>query len=136
MDKQLLQRNDSFESLQLQEKAGNHANAAILGGKSTSSFFDSSKKYKTVLLVVGILAGVAVCVVVVAAVAGTQAQKAAADGGTAVSSGVTQVERREQHDDPLIDMATKEQLLRKVCTPPQSCKPWYIMQCISLTCAS
>ena len=134
MDKQLLQRNDSFENLQLQEKAGNHANAAILGGKSTSSFFDPSKKYKTVLLVVGILAGVAVCAVVVAAVAGTQAQKAAADG-TAVSSGVPQVERREQHDDPLIDMATKEQLLRKVCTPPQSCKLWYIMQFISLTCA-
>ena len=109
MDKQLLQRNDSFES-----QAGNHANAAILGGKSTSSFFDPSKKYKTVLLVIGILAGVAACAVVVAAVAGTQAQKAAADGGTAVSSGVPQVERREQHDDPLIDMATKEQLLRKV----------------------
>ena len=125
MDKQLLQRNDSFESLQLQEKAGNHTNAAILGGKSTSSFFDSSKKYKTVLLVVGILAGVAICAVVVAAVAGTQVQKAAADGGTSVSSGVPQVERREQYDDPLIDMATKEQLLRKVCTPPQSCKLWY-----------
>ena len=113
MDKQLLQRNDSFEG-----QAGNHANAAILGGKSTSSFFDPSKKYKTVLLVIGILAGVAACAVVVAAVAGTQAQKTAADGGTAVSSGVPQVERREQHDDPLIDMATKEQLLRKVCTPP------------------
>jgi hypothetical protein len=118
MDKQLLQRNDSFESLQLQGQAGSHVNAVIPEGKSTPSFFDPSKKYKTLLLVVGVLAGVAVCAVVATAgIAGTQAQ----GGDGTVSSGVPQFERRVQNDDPLIDMATKEQLLRKVCTLP-TCK--------------
>lgn len=109
MSKQLLQRNDSLESFQLQEEAGSHASTA-LQGKSTPSIFAPSKKYKVLLLVVGVLAGVAVCAVVATAIGVTQAQGGA---GTA-SSGVPQLERREQHDDPLIDMATKEQLLRKV----------------------
>ena len=115
MSKQLFQRNDSSESLQLQEEAGSHASTA-LQGKSTPSFFAPSKKYKTLLLVVGVLAGVAVCAVAATAIGATQAQRSAG----AASTGAPQLERREQHDDPLIDMATKEQLLRKVLPAQQS----------------
>ena len=114
MNKQLLQKNDSSESLQLQQGGGSHTTTAIQGKSTAPSFFASSRKYKLLLLVVGILAGVAVCAVIATAVGATQAQRGT---GTATASGVSQFGRREQHDDPLIDMATKEQLLRKVYFP-------------------
>lgn len=126
MNKQLLQKNNSSESFQLQEGGGNHTTTAIQG-KSTPSFFALSKNFKSLLLVVGILAGVAVCVVVATAVGTTQAQRGA---GTVTASGDSQFERRELHDDPLIDMATKEQLLRKVYSP----QPDYCAMLLSNIC--
>ena len=118
MNKQLLQRSNSPESLQLH---GSHASTAVVEGKSTPSSFvaPAKNRRKILLLVVGVLAGVAVCALVAAAAVGaTQAQR----GGGRVPSGIpSQFERREQHDDPLIDMATKEQLLRKVYSPISKC---------------
>ena len=114
MSKQLLQSSNSSESLQLH---GSHASTAVMEGQSTpSSFVTPAKKRKILLLVMGVLAGVAICAVVAAAAIGaTQAQ---GGGGGKVPSGVpSQFQPREQHDDPLIDMATKEQLLRKVYSP-------------------
>ena len=104
MNKQLLQRNESSESLQLQEEGGSHASTTI-SEKSSPSSFSVSKKYKVLLLVIGVLVVIAVCAAVAVAGGASQAQRGA---------GATHFERRGQLDDPLIDMATKEQLLKKV----------------------
>ena len=120
MSKQLLhQRNDSSESLQLQEEPGSHASTAVLEGKSTPSFFTSSRKYRALLLVVGVVAGVAAC-----AVLGTthaiQTQRVGDYSALSAGVGDPQLEHRQQHDDPLINIETKEQLLRKVYIPPHT----------------
>ena len=125
MSKQLLhQRNDSSESLQLQEEPGSHASTAVLEGKSTPSYFASSRKYRALLLVVGVVAGVAACAVLVATVVGTthaiQTQRVGDYSALSAGVGDPQLEHRQQHDDPLINIETKEQLLRKVYIPPHT----------------
>ena len=78
------------------------------GGKSiamTNSDLSSStsvpRKYKVLLLVVGVLAAVVVCAVAVVAVGTSQALQRGAH-------------QEQPQGDPLIDMATREQLLKQV----------------------